>query len=122
MAVKFDNNIIARVQQANDIVEVIGEHLSLAKKGKEMVGICPFHTDHRPSMYVNPTKQIFKCFACGAGGDVLKFVQMRENLNFSQAIERLAQRAGIKLEPLRTAGLQIAQRDEADPKETCTGQ
>ena len=116
MAVKFDNNIIARIQQANDIVEVIGEHLSLVKKGKELVGICPFHTDHRPSMYVNPTKQIFKCFACGAGGDVLKFVQMRENLSFSQAIERLAQRGGIKLEPLRAHTQGITQGDEADPK------
>ena len=121
MSVKFDNNIIARVQQANDIVDVIGEHLSLAKKGKEMVGICPFHTDHRPSIYVNPTKQIFKCFACGAGGDVLKFVQLRENLSFAQAIERLAQRAGIKLEPLRTR-ISNPHSDEADPKEICTGQ
>ena len=122
MAVKFDNNIIARVQQANDIVDVIGEHLSLAKKGKEMVGICPFHTDHKPSMYVNPAKQIFKCFACGAGGDVLKFVQLRENLNFGQAIERLAQRAGIKLETVRTKIANPHAAAEADPKETCQGQ
>jgi len=116
VAVKFDNNIIARVQQANDIVEVIGEHLSLVKKGKELVGICPFHADHRPSMYVNPTKQIFKCFACGAGGDVLKFVQERENLSFSQAIERLAQRGGIKLETFRPSAQGLTQGDEADPK------
>ena len=94
MAVRFDNNIKEKVQQANDIVDVVGEHLSLAKKGKEMVGLCPFHADHRPSLYVSPAKQIFKCYACGAGGDVFKFVQLRENLSFSQAIERLAQRAG----------------------------
>lgn len=118
MSLRFDTNIIARVQQANDIVDVIGEHLSLTKKGKELVGLCPFHTDHRPSMYVNPAKQIFKCFACGAGGDVLKFVQMRENLSFSQAIERLAQRGGIKLEPLRSYhGQDGRAADEADPKD-----
>jgi DNA primase len=117
VSLRFDTSIITRVQQANDIVDVIGEHLSLVKKGKELVGLCPFHTDHRPSMYVNPTKQIFKCFACGAGGDVLKFVQMRENLSFSQAIERLAQRGGIKLEPLRTQAKGILQGDEADPKD-----
>ncbi len=93
----FDNSVVLEVQQANDIVDVVGEHVSLKKKGREMVGLCPFHDDHRPSMNVNPAKQIFKCFACGAGGDVFKFVQMRENLTFPQALERLAERAGIKL-------------------------
>ena len=99
MAVFFDQGAVNRVQQANDIVDVISEHLNLVKKGREMVGLCPFHDDHRPSLNVNVTKQIFKCFACGAGGDVFKFVQMRENLSFSQAIERLAERVGIKLKP-----------------------
>ena len=108
MTGKWDYSVISGIQQANDIIDVIGEHLKLEKKGKEMVGLCPFHTDHKPSMYVNPAKQIFKCFACGAGGDVLKFVQMKENLTFPQAVERLAQRAGIRLEPVesRQAGSQ----------------
>jgi DNA primase len=94
-----DQAALYQIQQANDIAEVIGEHVSLKRKGREMVGLCPFHDDHRPSMYVNGDKQIFKCFACGAGGDVFKFVQMRENLTFGQAIERLAERAGIRLKP-----------------------
>ncbi|MEA3224367.1 MAG: DNA primase [Planctomycetota bacterium] len=98
MAGMFDNSVVLQVQQANDIVDVIGEHVNLKKKGREMVGLCPFHADHRPSMNVSIVKQIFKCFACGAGGDVFKFVQMRENLTFPQAIERLAERAGIRLE------------------------
>lgn len=101
MAGKWDYNLISRIQQANDIVDVISEHLNLVKKGKEMVGLCPFHADHKPSMSVSPVKQIFKCFACGAGGDVLKFVQMKENLTFPQAVERLAQRAGIEIELVR---------------------
>jgi len=101
MAGMFDNSAVLQVQQANDIVDVIGEHVSLKKKGREMVGLCPFHDDHKPSMNVNPAKQIFKCFACGAGGDVFKFLQMRENLTFPQAIERLAERAGVKLEKRR---------------------
>ena len=63
--------------------------------------MCPFHEDHRPSMYVSPVKQLFKCFACGAGGDVFKFVQMRENLSFPEAIERLGERAGIKVENVK---------------------
>ena len=96
MAGMFDNRIVLEVQQANDIVDVISEHVSLKRKGREMVGLCPFHEDHKPSMNVNNVKQIFKCFACGAGGDVIKFVQMRENLSFPQALERLAERAGIK--------------------------
>jgi DNA primase len=99
----YDDAAINRVQQANDIVDVIGEHVSLKKKGRELIGLCPFHEDHRPSMNVNPVKQIFKCFACGAGGDVLKFIQMREGLTFPQAIERLAERAGIALKPVRRA-------------------
>ncbi len=98
----FDQAIVNQVQQANDIVDLVGEHISLARKGKEMVGLCPFHDDHRASLYVNAAKQIFKCFACGAGGDVLKFVQMRENLTFPQAIQRLAERAGIKIQPVKT--------------------
>ena len=101
MAGFFDQAVVNQVQQANDIVDVISEHVNLVKKGREMIGLCPFHDDHRPSLNVNVTKQIFKCFACGAGGDVFKFVQMRENLSFSQAIERLAERVGIKLK-LRT--------------------
>ncbi|MBL7186754.1 MAG: DNA primase [Phycisphaerae bacterium] len=113
MAGMFDNTVVLQVQQANDIVEVIGEHVSLKQKGREMVGLCPFHADHRPSMNVNNVKQIFKCFACGAGGDVFKFVQMRENLTFPQVIERLAERAGIRLERRQKAKRQKVEGQEA---------
>jgi DNA primase len=115
----FDTTLISRIQQANDIVDVIGEHLSLKRKGREMVGLCPFHEDHRPSFNVNPAKQIFKCFACGAGGDVVKFIQMREGLSFPQALRRLADRAGIKIEPLRprTSHESQATSDDTDPNE-----
>ncbi len=112
----YDHAAISRVQQANDIVDVIGEHVSLKRKGREWLGLCPFHEDHKPSMYVNPDKQIYKCFACGAGGDVLKFVQMREGLTFPQAIERLAERAGIQLQPVRRMMQQDpGQADQGDP-------
>jgi DNA primase len=116
----FDTGLISRIQQANDIVDVIGEHLALKRKGREMLGLCPFHEDHRPSFNVNPTKQIFKCFACGAGGDVIKFIQMRENLTFPQALQRLADRAGIKVEPLRPRSTNNEQRtmnEQADPND-----
>ena len=115
MSVKFDNSIISQIQQATDIVDLVSEHLSLSKKGREWVGLCPFHADHKPSLNVNPEKQIFKCFACGAGGDVFKFVQLRENLSFAGAVERLAQRAGIKLEPLKQKRKR-GEQDDADPQ------
>jgi len=118
----FDQATVNQVQQANDIVDVVSEHVSLKRKGREMVGLCPFHDDHRPSMNVNGAKQIFKCFACGAGGDVFKFVQMRENLTFPQAIERLAERVGIKIRKLKPAPSRVegtqnlkAERNEVDP-------
>ena len=118
MAGIFDHAAISRVQQANDIVDVVSEYVSLKKKGHELVGLCPFHQDHRPSMFVNPTKQIFKCFACGAGGDVLKFVQMRETLTFPQTVERLAERAGIQLKPVRSVraqGSRQGQEEQINP-------
>ncbi len=111
----YDHAVINRVQQANDIIDVVGEHVSLKRKGREMVGLCPFHEDHKPSMNVSATKQIFKCFACGAGGDVLKFIQMREGLTFSQAVERLAERAGIQVKPVRRAAPRTDGQPQIDP-------
>ncbi len=113
---KFDQNLVSRIQQASDIVEVISEHLTLQRKGRDFVGLCPFHSDHRPSMYVSSSKQIFKCFACGAGGDVFKFVQLRENLDFPRAIQRLAERAGIRFEPIQRGSVGES-GTVADPKQ-----
>jgi DNA primase len=119
VAGSFDNSVILQIQQATDIVEIVSEHLNLIKKGKEYVGLCPFHQDHKPSMYVSPVKQIFKCFACGAGGDVFKFIQLRENLTFPAAIERLADRAGItvpKMNRPQRSNPASGSQAEADPK------
>lgn len=108
----YDRPTITKVQQANDIVDVVAEHLSLTKKGREMVGVCPFHDDHRPSLYVNPDKQIFKCFACGAGGSVFTFLQMQENLSFPQAVIRLAERAGIRIKETKADSQPTADTDK----------
>ncbi len=113
---KFDHSLITRVNQAVDIVDVIAEHLSLRRQGKEFVGLCPFHQDHKPSLYVSPAKQIFKCFACGAGGDAIKFIQMRENLSFSQAVKRLADRAGIKIETSFDKSKNEKEKNQPDPQ------
>ncbi|OHB52681.1 MAG: DNA primase [Planctomycetes bacterium GWF2_42_9] len=101
---KLEHSQITRVQQANDIIDVISEHVKLTRKGREMTGLCPFHDDHKPSLNVSADKQIFKCYACSAGGDVIKFIQMREGLTFMRAVERLAERAGIKLDFARAKG------------------
>jgi DNA primase len=94
----FDNDT-RRVKEASDIVDVVGEHVSLRPKGREFVALCPFHDDHNPSMAVIPHKQIFYCPACGTGGDVLSFVQKYHRMEFPAALEYLATRAGIELTP-----------------------
>ncbi len=83
------------VRSRSDIVEVIGGYLQLHKAGKDYKGICPFHPDTRPSLSVSPTLQIYKCYSCGEGGDVFKFVQKIDNLEFIEALEQLAHRAGV---------------------------
>ncbi len=86
-----------RVQQSTDVVRLIGEHVALRPRGKEFIGLCPFHDDKNPSMYVSPAKQIYKCFACGAGGDVFSFVIAYHKMTFPEALRYLADRAGIKI-------------------------
>lgn len=88
---------IEAVLNQTDIVNLIGEHVRLVKKGQRYTGLCPFHQERTPSFTVSPEKQFFYCFGCGVGGDALKFLMMRENLTFPEALGRLAERAGIKL-------------------------
>ncbi len=93
----MDNSLKDKVLESVDIVEVVGERVALTRKGKDYVGLCPFHPDHKPSLSVSPTKQIFKCWSCGAGGDVIGFVQKYDRLDFREALATLARRAGINV-------------------------
>lgn len=93
------NDDVRRVKDACDIVRIVGEHVALKPKGREFVGLCPFHSDSSPSMTVVPAKQIFHCFACGTGGDVLGFVQKYLKMEFREALEYLAERSGVTLTP-----------------------
>ena len=86
-----------RVLDATDIVRLIGEQVTLRSKGKEYLGLCPFHEDTNPSMYVSPAKQIYKCFSCGAGGDAFSFVMDYHKMSFPEALRYLAERNGIEL-------------------------
>ena len=87
-----------QVQQATDLVALVGEAIALRPKGKELVGLCPFHADKNPSMYVSRDKQIFKCFVCGSGGDVFSWMMKYHKMAFPEALKYLAERAGIKLQ------------------------
>ena len=94
---RYPEHLIQQAAQATDIVELISQYVALKKRGKEFVGLCPFHDDHKPSLNVSPVKQIYKCFSCGAGGGVYQFLMQYEKLSFPEAVRMLAERAGITL-------------------------
>jgi len=87
--------IVEQVRHASDIVDVIGGYVPLKKSGAKFKALSPFNKEKTPSFYVDPTRQMFKCFSSGHGGDVFKFLMLMENMTFPEAIRRLAQRAGI---------------------------
>jgi DNA primase len=86
-----------QVRQATDIVELVGKHLDLRRAGRNYVGRCPWHDDRRPSLQVNPDRQTWKCWVCDIGGDVFSFVMKREGCDFREALQMLADRAGVTL-------------------------
>lgn len=94
----FSSATLEQVRAASDIVDVIGSYLPLKRAGANFVALCPFHKEKTPSFHVNPHRQIFHCFGCHKGGDVFTFVKEYENLDFPEAVRRLAERARIPLE------------------------
>jgi DNA primase len=88
-----------QVRQAVDIVDLVGSYVQLRRQGRNFVGLCPWHDDSRPSLNVNPDRQSFKCWVCDVGGDIFSFVMKAEGLEFREALEMLADRAGIPLRP-----------------------
>lgn len=93
-----------QVRQAVDIVDLIGGYMALRRQGRNFVGLCPWHDDSRPSLQVNPERQSFKCYVCDIGGDVFSFIMRTEGLEFREALEMLAERAGIRLSPTKNTG------------------
>ncbi|MGD0517862.1 MAG: DNA primase [Thermoguttaceae bacterium] len=87
-----------RVKQAVDIVELVGGHIQLRRQGRNYVGLCPWHDDTKPSLQVNSEHQSFKCWVCDIGGDVFTWIMKTEGVEFREALEMLADRAGITLE------------------------
>ena len=100
------------IRDRSDIVAVIGQYTRLVRSGKNWKGLCPFHSDRNPSFYVNPQGQYYKCFSCGESGDIFTFIQKKENLDFLEAMEALAKRAGIEFERREENPEQKSERDE----------
>ena len=107
----YSDELIEEVRSRNDIVDVIGGYVRLQKKGSTYFGLCPFHNEKTGSFSVSPNKQMYYCFGCGAGGNVFTFLMQYENFTFAEAMQTLADRAGVEL-PRQE--LSEAQKREAD--------
>lgn len=93
----YSDDLIEEIRTKNDIVDVVSGYVKLQKKGSSYFGLCPFHNEKSPSFSVTPSKQMYYCFGCGAGGNVYTFVMQYENYDFIEAVTMLAQRAGVEL-------------------------
>lgn len=94
---RYDEDTIERVKEASDIVAVIGRHLELKRSGSAFKALCPFHQEKTPSFMVNSARQIFHCFGCDTGGDVIRFIMLYEGLPFVDSLKKLALQSGIEL-------------------------
>ena len=93
----ISNEVINEIRNKTDIVDVVSRYVNLTKRGKNYIGVCPFHDDHSPSMSVSPEKQIFTCFSCGASGNVFTFVSDFEKISFMDAVKLLGDKVGINI-------------------------
>lgn len=93
----YPEDIVEEVRMRNDIVDVVSGYVKLQKKGSNYFGLCPFHNEKSPSFSVSPSKQMYYCFGCGAGGNVITFLMEYENYSFSEALQVLADRVGVEL-------------------------
>ena len=95
--IMYSSEVIEEVISRNDIVDVISGYIKLKKNGSSYVGLCPFHNEKSPSFSVSGTKQMYHCFGCGVGGNVITFVMEYENYTFPEAVKMLGERAGMEL-------------------------
>ena len=112
----FSDDVIAEVRAASDIVDVVSDYVRLKKKGANFFGLCPFHQEKTPSFSVNSELGSYKCFGCGAGGDVFRFVREMEGMSFPEAVRTLAEKAGVELPEAGDAS-----RERADAMEAAYG-
>lgn len=109
----YSDELIEEIRSGNDIVDVISSYVRLTKKGSTYFGLCPFHNEKTPSFSVSPNKQMYYCFGCGAGGNVITFLMEYENYTFPEALEVLANRIGVELPKQE---LSVEQRRASDKK------
>ena len=108
----YSEDLIEEVISQNDIVDVISEYVTLKKRGRNFIGLCPFHREKTPSFCVSMDKQIFKCFGCSQGGNVISFIMKIENLEFWESVEMLAERANIDLSRYEQSSKSFANKKE----------
>lgn len=108
----YPEDLVEEVRQRNDIVDVIGSYVRLQKKGSSHFGLCPFHNEKSPSFSVSGSKQMYYCFGCGEGGNVLTFIMKYENYSFVEALNYLADRVGMELPKMEYSKEQRQQADE----------
>ena len=107
----YSDDMIEEVRTRNDIVDVISGYVKLQRKGSSYFGLCPFHNEKSPSFSVSPSKQMYYCFGCGAGGNVFTFLMEYENFTFPEAVKALADRAGMELPEMEYSEEAKQQRD-----------
>ena len=107
----YSSEVIEEVVSRNDIVDVISGYIKLKKSGSSYTGLCPFHNEKSPSFSVSQSRQLYHCFGCGVGGNVITFVMEYENFTFVEAVKFLADRAGISLSQTAYSDEERTQRD-----------
>ncbi|MBQ8307089.1 MAG: DNA primase [Blautia sp.] len=112
---RYSDDIIEEVRSRNDIVDVVSQYVRLTRRGSTYFGLCPFHNEKTPSFSVTPSKQMYYCFGCGAGGNVFTFLMEYENYSFTEALSALADRAGVQLPKIEYSK---EAREKAERRET----
>ena len=111
---KINAETTDRIKQSTDIVEVVSDFVSLKKRGVNYIGCCPFHNEKTPSFNVNPVRQIFKCFGCGAAGDAIKFVMDIEGVGYGESLRYLANKYQIEIEEQQQTPEEVTRQNERE--------
>ena len=111
MAMIVPKAVLEEIRLKSDVVAVVGSYIPLQRSGSAFKALCPFHKEKTPSFTVNPQRQIYHCFGCGAGGDVFRFIMDYEKLDFPSAVKLLADKAGVRLAWEEDGGSDRAERE-----------
>lgn len=113
MTTYINNEVIERVKESADIVDIVSDYIELKRSGANYVGLCPFHGEKTPSFTVSDSKQFYHCFGCGVSGDGISFIMKRENLDFPGAVKFLAEKLGIEIEEKQVDPKYVSQKERA---------